>query len=185
MRQALFQGGHRVKRLLLLGMPLVLSLGLVGCSTGAEGPITAPALLPVTQPTITALAAQDPRLTTLTTALQLTGLDIALEGAGPFTVLAPTDAAFARLPTVTLNSLLADPQALGRVLQYHVFPGLLLQSDLAATTGATSLLGVPVTVATVGGGLVINPNTDNARFAATDIRASNGVVHLIDTVLIP
>lgn len=174
-----------MKRLLVLGVPLLLAGGLAGCVTGAEGPITAPALQTVGQPTITELAAQDPRLTTLTTALRRTGLDQALQGFGPFTVLAPTNAAFERLPDVTLSSLLNDPQALGRILQFHVFPGLLSPTDLAATTGATSVLGLPVTVTTVNGVQVINPDTDNARFVTTGIRASNGVIHLIDTVLLP
>jgi uncharacterized surface protein with fasciclin (FAS1) repeats len=110
--------------------------------------------------------------TTLVKAVQAAGLVDTLKGDGPFTVFAPTDAAFAKLPAGTLESLLADKDALTRVLKYHVVPGKL---DAKAVTGMSKL-------ATVSGSEL---PVDSIRIADTDIMTSNGIIHVIDEVLIP
>jgi len=120
--------------------------------------------------------------TTLEAAVIAADLAVALSGAGPFTVFAPTDAAFAVLPAGVLNSLLADPDgALTDVLLYHVVSGLALSTDLADGQMITTLFGDDVTVTINGNGVFIN----NAQVIVADILADNGVVHVIDAVLVP
>jgi uncharacterized surface protein with fasciclin (FAS1) repeats len=116
---------------------------------------------------------------TLATALQAAGLIDTLKGAGPFTVFAPTDAAFAKVPKADLDALLKDKAKLTAVLTYHVVPGKVMAADVKAGSVKT-VNGKSLTVATAGGVTV-----DNAKVTATDIMASNGVIHVIDTVVIP
>ena len=118
---------------------------------------------------------------TLVAAVQAAGLEDALRGDGPFTVFAPTDEAFAALPAGTLESLLADPAALSDILLYHVAAGKLMASDVVERGFITTLLERPLTVTAVGDEVTIN----NAKLVATDIETSNGVIHVIDVVLIP
>jgi len=121
--------------------------------------------------------------TTLETAVLLAGLDGALQGEGPFTVFAPTDAAFAALPAGVFDSLTADPMgALADVLRYHVIGGSALESD-QLTNGQTivTLNGQSVTVNIIGNNISIN----NSLITIRDLLAENGVVHVIDAVLIP
>jgi uncharacterized surface protein with fasciclin (FAS1) repeats len=116
---------------------------------------------------------------TLATALQAAGLVETLKGPGPFTVFAPTDEAFAKVPKADLDALLKDKAKLTQVLTYHVVPGKVMAADVKA--GAVKTVnGKSLTVATVGGVKV-----DNARVTATDIVASNGVIHVIDSVVMP
>jgi uncharacterized surface protein with fasciclin (FAS1) repeats len=119
---------------------------------------------------------------TLETAVIAAGLAGALSGDGPFTVFAPTDAAFAALPAGALDALLADPTgALADVLLYHVVGGLALSTDLSDGQVITTLLGEDITVTIDMNGVMIN----NAMVVVADITADNGVVHVIDAVLLP
>lgn len=116
---------------------------------------------------------------TLATALQAAGLVETLKGPGPFTVFAPTDAAFAKVPKADLDALLKDKAKLTAVLTYHVVPGKVMAKDVKPGKVKT-VQGSELTVATVNGVMV-----DNAKVTATDIAADNGVIHVIDTVVIP
>lgn len=116
---------------------------------------------------------------TLATALQAAGLVDTLKGPGPFTVFAPTDAAFAKIPKAQLDALLADKAKLTAVLTYHVVPGKVMAKDVKAGKVKT-VQGKELTVATTGGVMV-----DNAKVVQTDIAADNGVIHVIDTVVMP
>jgi uncharacterized surface protein with fasciclin (FAS1) repeats len=118
---------------------------------------------------------------TLVTAVKAAGLAETLSGPGPFTVFAPTDAAFAALPAGTVEGLLADKAALTRVLTYHVVAGEVLASALPGTPSAATVEGSRVTFSLDGGQARIN----GARIVTTDIRASNGVIHVIDAVILP
>lgn len=116
---------------------------------------------------------------TLVTAVQAAGLVQTLKGPGPFTVFAPTDAAFAKIPKDKLDALLKDKAALTAVLTYHVVPGRVMAADVKAGQVKT-VQGGSITVTTQGGVKV-----DNANVVQTDIAASNGVIHVIDTVIMP
>jgi uncharacterized surface protein with fasciclin (FAS1) repeats len=116
---------------------------------------------------------------TLATALQAAGLVDTLKGKGPFTVFAPTDEAFAKVPKAQLDALLKDKAALTKVLTYHVVPGAVMAKDVKAGKVKT-VQGGELTIATAGGVTV-----DGAKVTKTDISASNGVIHVIDTVLLP
>lgn len=116
---------------------------------------------------------------TLATALQAAGLVETLKGKGPFTVFAPTDEAFAKIPKDQLDALLKDKAKLTAVLTYHVVPGTVMAKDVKAGKVKT-VQGSELTVATAGGVTV-----DNAKVVKTDITASNGVIHVIDSVVLP
>jgi uncharacterized surface protein with fasciclin (FAS1) repeats len=116
---------------------------------------------------------------TLATALQAAGLVETLKGKGPFTVFAPTDEAFAKVPKADLDALLKDKARLTAVLTYHVVPGKVMAKDVKAGKVKT-VQGSELTVGTTGGVTV-----DNAKVIKTDIGASNGVIHVIDTVVMP
>jgi uncharacterized surface protein with fasciclin (FAS1) repeats len=116
---------------------------------------------------------------TLVAAVKAAGLVDTLKGPGPFTVFAPTDAAFAKLPKATLDGLLKDPAALSKILTYHVVSGKVMAADVKAGKVKT-VNGQELTVKTDGGVMV-----DNAKVTATDVAASNGVIHVIDTVILP
>ena len=120
---------------------------------------------------------------TLAAALQAAGLVPTLKGAGPFTVFAPTDAAFAKLPKGTVEDLLKpeNKAKLTAILTYHVVPGKVLAADVAKMTAAKTVQGGSAKVSTMGGGVMI----DAAHVTRTDIAASNGVIHVIDSVLMP
>ena len=116
---------------------------------------------------------------TLVAAVQAAGLVDTLKGTGPFTVFAPTDKAFAKIPKATLDGLLADKAALAKVLTYHVVPGKVMAKDVKAGKVKT-VQGQEITVTTSMGVMV-----DQSKVVATDVAASNGVIHAIDTVLMP
>jgi uncharacterized surface protein with fasciclin (FAS1) repeats len=116
---------------------------------------------------------------TLAAALTAAGLIDTLKGKGPFTVFAPTDAAFAKVPKADLDALLADKAKLTKVLTYHVVPGKVMAKDVKAGKVKT-VQGGEITVATTGGVTV-----DGAKVSATDIVADNGVIHVIDSVIMP
>lgn len=117
---------------------------------------------------------------TLATALTEAGLIETLKGDGPFTVFAPTDEAFAKIPQDTLNAILADKEQLTAILTYHVVAGNVLAADVVKLDSATSLQGGEIAVSTTDGVKV-----NDANVVKTDIMTSNGVIHVIDTVLLP
>ena len=116
---------------------------------------------------------------TLAAALTAAGLVDTLKGPGPFTVFAPTDEAFAKIPKAQLDALLADKAKLTSVLTYHVVPGKVMAKDVKAGKVKT-VQGSEMTVGTTGGVMV-----DGAKVTATDIVADNGVIHVIDSVMLP
>ncbi len=120
---------------------------------------------------------------TLAAALQAAGLIETLKGKGPFTVFAPTDAAFAKLPAGTVESLLKpeNKAKLTAILTYHVVAGKVMAADVVKVTSAKTVQGGAVAVKVNGGKVMI----DAANVVTTDIAASNGVIHVIDTVLMP
>lgn len=117
---------------------------------------------------------------TLLAAIEAAGLTDTLRGDGPFTVFAPTDEAFAKLPKDTLDALLKDRARLASILTYHVVPGKVLAADVVKLTEAKTVQGQRVRVAKAGGVTV-----DGAKVVKTDVPATNGVIHIIDTVIMP
>jgi uncharacterized surface protein with fasciclin (FAS1) repeats len=121
--------------------------------------------------------------TTLVAALQAADLVGALQGDGPFTVFAPTDAAFAALPDGTVDSLLKpeNKEQLQAVLLYHVVPGQVMSVDLSGTVNAETLQGATVEIVASSSGVTVN----GANVVSADVVASNGVIHVVDAVLLP
>jgi len=121
--------------------------------------------------------------TTLAKALTAADLVATLKGPGPFTVFAPTDEAFAKLPPATLNDLLKpeNKAMLRRVLTYHVVPGKVMAADVVKVSSAKAVSGDTLAVKVTGSTVTV----DKARVVKTDIAASNGVIHVIDTVMLP
>ncbi|MET0265620.1 MAG: fasciclin domain-containing protein [Duganella sp.] len=117
---------------------------------------------------------------TLITAVQAAGLESTLKGPGPYTVFAPTDEAFAKIPKAKLDALLKDKAALTKVLTYHVVPGKVMAADVKPGMVKT-VEGNTVKVSASGGKVMV----DKAHVTKTDIAADNGVIHVIDTVLMP
>jgi len=117
---------------------------------------------------------------TLVTALKAAGLDRTLAGPGPFTVFAPTDEAFAKIPKADLDALLADKDKLTAVLTYHVVAGKVLAADVVKLDSAETVQGQSVAIETANGVTVAGANVTK-----TDVLASNGVIHVIDTVILP
>jgi len=120
---------------------------------------------------------------TLAQALTTAELVATLKGTGPFTVFAPTDAAFAKLPAGTVENLLKpeNREQLKRILTMHVVAGKVMAADVVKMKSAKAVSGDALTIATKDGGVMIN----NAKVVKTDVGASNGVIHVIDTVLLP
>ncbi len=136
-------------------------------------------LIPPTLPNIVEIAVDDGRFQTLVSALVETGLDAALTNEGPFTVFAPTDDAFAALG-IPADDLLSDPE-LANILLYHVVDGRLAAEDVVAVERLTTLLGENVKVNVTDEGVFIN----DSKIIITNIKAENGIIHVIDAVLIP
>lgn len=132
--------------------------------------------------TITELAASSDDLSTLYSALKASGLDAALNGDGPFTVFAPSDEAFAALDPATLNTIISTPSLLTSLLQYHVVGAEVFSSDLSNGPVQTLLSGQTVDVSVAGGMVTLN---GSSNVTDADIDASNGVIHIIDEVLLP
>jgi uncharacterized surface protein with fasciclin (FAS1) repeats len=118
---------------------------------------------------------------TLVTALKEADLVSTLSGTGPFTVFAPTDEAFAKIPKATLEALLADKAALKSVLTYHVVAGKVMASDAVKLRSAKTVAGAEISI-DASNGVMLNGGT---KVIKADIAASNGVIHVIDTVLMP
>ncbi len=119
--------------------------------------------------------------TTLLTAIEAAGLTETLMGEGPYTVFAPTDEAFAAVDEDTLNALLADPEALSEVLLYHVVAGAVPAADVVTLDSATTVQGSDVEIVLDGDTVTVN----GANVIQTDIQTSNGIIHVIDAVLLP
>ena len=132
---------------------------------------------------IVQIASEAGTFNTLVAAVKAAGLAETLQGPGPFTVFAPTDAAFAKLPAGTVESLLADPKKLASILTFHVVAGKVTSGDIVKANGAkpTTVNGAPLDVVVRGGKVYVN----GAQVVTADIVASNGVIHVIDAVLIP
>jgi uncharacterized surface protein with fasciclin (FAS1) repeats len=118
---------------------------------------------------------------TLVKAVQAAGLVDTLQGEGPFTVFAPTDEAFAAIPAEKLQALLADKKALTAVLTYHVVPGKVTSREVVKLDSAKTVQGQPVKIEASGGEVRVN----GAKVIKADIACSNGVIHVIDSVLLP
>lgn len=134
-------------------------------------------------PSIVEIAAGNDDFSTLVAALTAAGLVDVLSGEGPFTVFAPTNAAFEKLPAGTVESLLKpeNKQQLTDVLTYHVVAGAVYASDVVELSEATTVQGTTVDITVTEDGVMV----DNANVVATDIEASNGVIHVIDSVILP
>ena len=153
------------------------SLALVGIMT-----VVTPARAQQTKDIVdTAVAAGS--FTTLAKALTAADLVATLKGPGPFTVFAPTDDAFAKLPAGTVENLLKpeNKAMLRRLLTYHVVPGKVMAADVVKVSSATAVSGDKLSIKVNGGTVIV----DKARIVKTDIAASNGVIHVVDTVLLP
>jgi uncharacterized surface protein with fasciclin (FAS1) repeats len=189
-----------MKRYMILA-PAALAVVLAACTSSAASPTPAPVTaapataapatsapsMPAASPSaelgdIVATADGAGTFTTLLAAAQAAGLVETLQGDGPFTVFAPTDDAFAALPDGTLDGLLADPEGLKQVLLYHVVPGAVKADEVVNLTSADSVEGSPIAVAVKDGKVYLN---DTAEVVATDVMASNGVIHVIDQVILP
>ncbi|MEO7823094.1 MAG: fasciclin domain-containing protein [Gemmatimonadaceae bacterium] len=147
--------------------------------------LSACASTPMAEPAknIVQVASENGSFNTLVTAVKAAGLVETLEGPGPFTVFAPTDAAFAKLPAGTINSLLANKDALTSILTYHVVSGRTVASDITRMNGAmpSTVNGQPLNITVRAGKVYVN----GAQVIMADVQASNGVIHVIDAVLMP
>jgi uncharacterized surface protein with fasciclin (FAS1) repeats len=160
-----------------------VALGLAACG-GSDDPA------PLAAPTknIVQLAAGTPDLSTLVTAVTTAGLTTTLSGTTSYTVFAPTNAAFAKIPAATLSALLGatPPTTLTSILTYHVVPGKVLKAGISLGTPITTANGATLTINQVGNNFIITDvKGGTSTITATDILATNGVVHLIDTVIMP
>jgi len=170
----------------------VLAFGLIAAACGgddAESTTTTTAVTETTMAdemsdagTIVEVASDAGSFSTLLTAAEAAGLVDTLNSEGPFTVFAPTDEAFAALPEGTLESLLADPEALSQILLYHVVPGEVFAADVVNLSSATSAQGQEITITINGQTVTLN---GSANVVTTDVDASNGVIHIIDAVILP
>ena len=190
-----------MKRSVSLLLP-ALAIAIAACSGAASpSPSTTTAPVPTPAPTsaaspsaapsasaaamskdIVETASEAGSFATLLTAATAAGLVETLQGEGPYTVFAPTDEAFAALPAGTLDGLLADKEALKKVLLYHVVSGTVTSDQVVGLTSADSVEGSPIAVAVKDGVVYLN---DSAKVVTPDVMASNGVIHVIDQVLLP
>ena len=157
----------------------------VAAAAMLAAPAVAPAQNATIQPTkdIVGVAVDAGSFTTLVAALKAAGLVETLQGKGPFTVFAPTDAAFAKLPKGTLEALLADKAQLTAILTYHVVPGKVTASDVMRMgRGNPATVNGQTLAINVSNGKV---NVNDATVVAADVMATNGVIHVIDTVVLP
>ncbi|MDI1280978.1 MAG: putative surface protein with fasciclin (FAS1) repeats [Brevundimonas sp.] len=195
---------------ILAGVSLAALLALTACNKPAEAPAAAPAdaMAPAAaepmvggaamspSDTIVANAAKAATLTTLVAAVQAAGLAETLSGPGPYTVFAPDNAAFAKVPAETLGSLMAPAGKadLTRILTYHVVPGRLTAADIAAqatANGGTATLttvqgeSLKVSAGPNGTWVITDAKGGTSTITQADVAQSNGMVHVIDTVLMP
>jgi uncharacterized surface protein with fasciclin (FAS1) repeats len=168
------------------------TLVLAACGSDAKTTAAVETMAPTTMaPTtmangagdIVAVAAGNPDFSTLVAAVKAAGLVETLQGAGPFTVFAPTNEAFAKLPAGLVDKLLlpANKDVLVKILTYHVVAGKVMAADVKAGD-VKSVEGSPITVGIDGSTVTLNATT---KVTATDVAASNGVIHVIDSVIVP
>merc|ERR1740121_3384204 len=157
-----------------------LAVHLQGC--GGDGSTTTTTTAMDLGNTISGVASKTANLSTLVTALKAADLVATLAGKGPFTVFAPNNDAFAKLPNGTVPALLNNTKSLTEVLKYHVVSGKVLAANLTNNEQITTLEGKNITVTITGTTVKINTN---ATVITPDVNASNGVVHIIDSVLLP
>ena len=187
---------YRLKRLLALTVLALIVATLVACSddtaneeemvvetytTTEAAQATEAVQAEEESKTIVDIAVEDGRFTTLVAALQAADLDTVLSEDGPFTVFAPTDDAFAKLPEGTVESLLETIPELKNILLYHVVSGNVLAADVVSLESAETLQGQNISISVMGNVVKIN----DAQVIITDIQGSNGTIHVIDTVLLP
>ena len=153
------------RRAIMLAASIVV---LTGCAT-PSGPVSVADTL-----------AAAPELSTLSSLVVKAGLTETLKGTGPFTVFAPTDEAFAKVPKADLDALMKDKAKLTAVLTYHVVPGAVMAKDVKPGKVKT-VQGSDLTISTMGSTVMV----DKAKVTAVDIKADNGVIHVIDSVLMP
>ncbi len=153
---------------------------VAGCESDDNNPINSNNPEPTMDIVETAVAAGN--FTTLVAAVKAAGLVDALKSEGPFTVFAPTDDAFAALPEGTIESLLADPTTLASILTYHVVSGSVKAEQVVNISSAETLNGASVSITVTNDGMV---KIDDATVIATDIETSNGIIHVIDAVILP
>lgn len=168
----------------MLSLVAVLALG--ACTPAApEAPVETEAVETSDQAvptnTIVDVALANPDFSTLVEALQVAGLVDVLAAEGPYTVFAPTNEAFAALEEGVLEDLLANPEALAEVLTYHVVEGMVTSDQVVTLESAPTLQGSDLTIAVEGEQVMIN----DATVVTADVMAQNGVIHVIDTVLVP
>lgn len=173
----------------LLVLLVVASMFFAGCAeqpqetedpaTGVEDPETE--VIEPEEMNIVEVASSAGSFDTLVQAVQAAGLNETLSSEGPFTVFAPTDEAFAALPEGTLDSLLADEEALRAVLTYHVVSGEYMAADVVGMDSVTTEQGEDINITVNDGQVMVN----DANVTQTDIQASNGVIHVIDKVILP
>lgn len=157
-------------------------------SEGAKAPPAkpstpaAPAAPAVAGKTIVQTAVENGNFKTLCSLLAAANLVETLNGTGPFTVFAPTDAAFAKLSPETLASLKQDPKALAAILTYHVVPGNVASAEVVKVKELRTAQGQPIVITVKEGKVMLN---NGSTVTAVDVKASNGVIHVIDTVIMP
>lgn len=161
-------------------MALVLAAAVLTCSVGSQA---AMAGCGTCDKTVVEVAVKGDNFKTLVAAVKAAGLAETLSGDGPFTVFAPTDAAFAKLPKGTLEDLLKpeNKQKLVGILTYHVVPGKVMAKDVVKLNEAKTVQGSKVKIKVKDGTVMI----DKAKVAKADIPCKNGVIHVIDTVILP
>jgi uncharacterized surface protein with fasciclin (FAS1) repeats len=165
-----------------LTVALSLSLGSLDVhACGSKDKSTESAKACSSKDSIVAVATQSGSFTTLLTALKAAGLEDVLKGEGPFTVFAPTDEAFSKLPAGTVDALLKDPAKLKQVLLFHVVAGKVMAAEVVKLDSAKTAQGLQVAVKVDGSEVRVG----SAKVVKADVAAANGVIHVIDTVLIP
>jgi uncharacterized surface protein with fasciclin (FAS1) repeats len=178
-----------MKKIFVVLAILFIGILLAGCTSQPPAPVVTPTPTPVPTPVPTpelktcyAIAADDPQFSVLNAALKASKLDAALSGTGPFTILAPNDAAFAKLPNGTVESLLKQPEGeLKQILLNHVVANkTLLAVDVVKLGEAKTMQGAVVKINTTDGVVI-----GGAKVTKTDIVCSNGVIHVIDRVILP
>jgi uncharacterized surface protein with fasciclin (FAS1) repeats len=163
---------------------LIATFGVASIGTASAGDMDTSTTVSASssaKPTIVGAAAADPQFSTLVSAVTAAGLVDTLNGKGPFTVFAPTNAAFDKIPQDQLQAILADKDKLTKILTYHVVPGKILSKNLKKKQTVDTVEGSPVTIIAKKSGVTV----DDAKVVKADIKTSNGVIHVIDTVILP
>ncbi len=169
---------------MIVAVLTILSVMSIGCSDDDSNPLVSNTPTPTPSPAldIVETAAAAGNFTTLLAAAEAAGLVDALKSEGPLTVFAPTDEAFAALPAGTVEALLQDIDALTAILTYHVVPGAVTADQVVTLSSAATLNGAEITITiTSEGGVMV----DNANVIVTDIETTNGIIHVIDAVILP